>query len=145
MAAKKKTKAKPKPKPKKSAAKKKPAAKKKTATKKKAAPAKRRDATGHLSKKYAADLRARSRASRSDDGDAFIRKNRARDSLAEQLGEEAVQTMTSAEDQSDQLQDVEVEEERGGPFVTTSGRKQFAKGTDKSNPRGAKREPFPRT
>ena len=29
--------------------------------------------------------------------------------------------MTSAEDQSDQLQDAEVDEESGGPFVRTTG------------------------
>ena len=121
-----------------------PAKKKKAApAKKKAAP--RRDATGHLDKKYAADLRRRSREDRdTDDTDAFIRKNRAHDALAEQLGEEAVEAMTSGEDQSDQLQDAEVDEEDGGPFVVTSGGEEFADGTDKSNPKGATREPFPK-
>ena len=111
------------------------------------APAQRRDATGHLNPKYAAELRARSREGREDRGndDAFIRKGRAHDSLAEELGEEAVATMTSGEDQSDRLQDQEVEEERGGPFVTTRGRQEYALGTDKSNPGDATREPFPRT
>jgi hypothetical protein len=120
-------------------------AKKKAATAKKKAVA-RRDATGHLNKKYAADLRARARESREpDDTDAFIRKSRAHDALAEQLGEEAVRTMTSAEDQSDQLQEAEVDEENGGPFVTTSGGQEYADGTDLSNPRRATREPFPKT
>ncbi|MFO0737275.1 MAG: hypothetical protein U0270_15400 [Labilithrix sp.] len=138
---------------KKTAKKTKAAAPAKKKTKRAAAPAKkktatiaRRDATGHLDKKYAADLRARSRASREpDDTDAFIRKNRAHDALAEQLGEEAVQTMTSAEDQSDQLQDAEVDEESGGPFVRTTGGEEYADGTDESNPESATREPFPRT
>ena len=39
-----------------------------------------------------------------------------------ELGREAVMTMTSAEDQSDQLQDAELElgGEIGGPFVPTT-------------------------
>ena len=120
------------------------------AAKAKAAPAKaapRRDATGHLNPKYAAELRARSRESREDHGndDAFLRKSRAHDTLAEELGEDAVATMTSGEDQSERLQDQEVEEERGGPFVHTSAREEYARGTDKSNPRDATREPFPTT
>ena len=107
----------------------------------------RRDATGHLNPTYAAELRARSRESREDHGndDAFLRKPRAHDTLAEELGEQAVSTMTSGEDQSERLQDQEVEEERGGPFVNTSGREEYARGTDKSNPQNATREPFPRT
>ncbi|MDB4938477.1 MAG: histone protein [Labilithrix sp.] len=125
------------------AAPKKRAAKKKVAAKKSAAPA-RRDATGHLDPSYARDLRARSRATRDDDTRAFLRGSRSKDDLAEELGEEAVATMTSGEDQSERLE-AEVDEERGGPFVPSRGRKEFARGTDKSNPRSASREPFPRT
>ena len=107
----------------------------------------RRDATGHLNPKYAADLRRKSIESAEDLGDnAFLKKrSRTRDNLGEELGEEAVRTMTSGEDQSDQLQDLEVEEEIGGPFVTTSGGQEFARGTDRSNPRRSTREPFPKT
>jgi membrane protein involved in colicin uptake len=108
----------------------------------------RRDATGHLDKQYAADLRARSRESAEapdDNARAFLRTSRTQDNLGEELGEEAVRTMTSGEDQSDQLQDLEVTEESGGPFVQTSGRQEYARGTDRSNPRKATREPFPRT
>ncbi len=107
----------------------------------------RRDATGHLNPKYAADLRARIHDSSEDRGNdpAFLRKSGAHDVLAEELAEDAVLTMTSGEDQSDRLQDLEVEEESGGPFVTTSGREEFAGGTDKSNPFDATREPFPTT
>ena len=36
-----------------------------------------------------------------------------------------------------------VPEERGGPFVETTGGTEFAEGTDASNPKGAKPEPFP--
>jgi hypothetical protein len=108
---------------------------------------KRRDGTGHLNPKYAADLLAKSRESVDDDGSnrAFLKgKSRTKDPLGEELGEDAVRTMTSGEDQSDQLQ-LEVEEEIGGPFVTTSGGQEFARGTDRSNPRKATREPFPKT
>ena len=108
----------------------------------------RGDGTGHLGTEYAADLRARSRASAEDHtvDRAFLRKSKSLDDpLAEQLGEEAVMTMTSAEDQSDQLQDVGDIEEIGGPFEITTAGQEFARGTDRSNPRGATREPFPRT
>jgi hypothetical protein len=107
----------------------------------------RRDATGHLNPEYAADLRARIHQSAEDVGNqpAFLRNARSHDPLAEELGEEAVLTMTSGEDQSNRLQDMEVEEESGGPFVTTSGREEFARGTDDSNPADAFREPFPTT
>lgn len=108
----------------------------------------RRDATGHLNPKYAADLRARSRESHEDLGSesAFlVSSSRSRDTLAEELGEDAVSTMTSGEDQSERLQDLEVEEERGGPFVRTTARQEYGLGTDKSNPRDATREPFPTT
>jgi hypothetical protein len=112
------------------------------------APVSRRDATGHLNPAYAADLRQKSRESRDDGGadtQAFLTRSRSRDGLAEELGEEAVSAMTSGADQSDRLLDLEVDEERGGPFVRTTGREEFALGTDKSNPRKATREPFPRT
>jgi hypothetical protein len=106
----------------------------------------RRDATGRLDPKYARDLRALSRENRTGDDDrAFFRGSRSGDDLAEELGEEAVGTMTSGEDQSERLIADEVEEERGGPFVKTRGGDEFARGTDRSNPRDATREPFPRT
>ena len=126
----------------------------KKASVKKKAPAKktalrRRDATGHLDPKYAADLRAKSRESAGDVrvDRAFLRtsKSRGRDTLSDELGEDAVRTMTSAEDQSDRLQEGTVVEEIGGPFVITPARREFARGTDRSNPRKSTREPFPKT
>ena len=57
----------------------------------------------------------------------------------------SVSAMTSGEGQGDRLTDLAVEEESGGPFVTTSGREEYARGTDRSNPRSATREPFPKT
>ena len=108
-------------------------------------PAPRRDATGRLDPKYARDLRARSQENQEDDNRAFFKKPHSGDDLAEELGEQAVGTMTSGEDQSEHLTGEEVEEERGGPFVKTREGDEFAGGTDRSNPRDATREPFPRT
>jgi hypothetical protein len=109
-----------------------------------------RDATGHLELKYAAGLHAKSLASAEKHGvdRAFLRKSSSlRAPLADELGREAVMTMTSAEDQSDQLQDLTLAlgEEVGGPFVATTGGQEFARDGDGSNPPGATREPFPRT
>jgi outer membrane biosynthesis protein TonB len=119
------------------------------ATPKVSVPISRRDGTGHLNPKYAAELRQKSRESRDDGGAddrAFLKsKSRSKDVLAEELGEEAVSAMTSGEAQGDRFLDLEVDEERGGPFVRTTGREEFALGTDKSNPRRASREPFPKT
>ena len=102
-----------------------------------------------MNPKYAADLRAKSRESREDlkVDRAFLRKSKSRekDSLSEELGAEVVMTMTSAEDQSARLQEADVEEEVGGPFVITPARREFARGTDRSNPRKSTREPFPKT
>ena len=38
-----------------------------------------------------------------------------------------------------------VPEEQGGPFVQTNAGQEFGYETDASNPKGAKREPFPTT
>jgi hypothetical protein len=79
------------------------------------------------------------------DDRAFFKTSHSGDDLAQELGEEAVETMTSGEDQSEHLMGEVVEEERGGPFVKTRSGEEFAAGTDRSNPRGSTREPFPRT
>lgn len=110
----------------------------------------RRDATGHLNLKYAADLRARSLESAEDHAKdrAFLRHSASLVApLADELGREAVMTMTSGEDQSAELQDLTLPlgEELGGPFVLTTGGEEFAGGTDASNPRNTVREPFPVT
>ena len=110
----------------------------------KTAPLQRRDATGHLNPRLAADLRRRSRADRVDSGNtAFLRGARSKDDLAEALGEEAVTMMTGGDDAGEDLNQVQ-EEELGGPFVSSTGKKEFGRGVDASNPRGADREPFPK-
>lgn len=89
------------------------------------------------------------RSTRKDSGHAFLPdmgEGRAlvKDDLAEELAEEFLRSATSAEESLPDLLEAEQTEEVGGPFVTTSGKEEFARGTDASNPRGAEREAFPR-
>jgi hypothetical protein len=120
---------------------KKPVKAKAASAKAKPAAVKRRDGAGHLDPKYAADLRERLRAKpKKDDERAF-----AADELSEELGEEFVETVTSGEDEGNELRDKRVTEELGGPFTVTTGGTEFAGGVDASNPKRATREPFPRT
>jgi hypothetical protein len=102
----------------------------------------RRDGTGHLDPKYAADLLAQS-GGHEVEGSSFVTRPRSKDDLAETFGEEFVETVTSGESHEEDA--IEVPEERGGPFVETTGGTEFAEGTDESNPEGADREPFPTT
>ena len=104
----------------------------------------REDRAGHLDPKYAASLLARAAEHRvRDDNRAFITEGSTHDDLAEELGEEAVRAMTSGEDDIASHRDASVDEERGGPFVDSTGGQEFADGTDDSNPPEALREPFP--
>jgi hypothetical protein len=109
-------------------------------------PVKRRDATGHLDPRYAADLRLRSLeyAPRPEEALAFVDRTRSRESLAEVLGEEFVQTATTGEHAYLETVNRKGPEDDGGPFVLTRGRDEFARGSDPSNPSDATREPFPR-
>jgi hypothetical protein len=104
----------------------------------------RYDRPGHLDPKYAADLRRQS-GPHEHDPVAFFESPRARDDLAEERGEEFVQNATTGEDDAEERLDQVVPEEQGGPFVETNAAQEFAHGTDPSNPKGAKREPFPTT
>jgi hypothetical protein len=104
----------------------------------------RRDGSGHLDPKYAADLRRR--IGRPDpEGVGFLAQSRSSDDLAEALGEQFVEGATTGEGAGEEQLDQEVPEERGGPFVRSNAGTEFAEGTDRSNPKGAKREPFPTT
>jgi hypothetical protein len=105
----------------------------------------RRDGSGHLDPKYAADLRARSRETPRDETSGFFEDPRTQDDLAEVLGEEFIGGATSGEGAGEDVANQEVPEEVGGPFVVTSANTEFAEGTDESNPKGSRREPFPRT
>jgi hypothetical protein len=111
-----------------------------------AKPIHRRDATGHLDPEYAARLRAESLEGRdNDDNRAFLPEGHSKDDLAEELGEEAVEAMTSGESQREDDLDQVTDEERGGPFVESTAGVEYAEGTDPSNPSTATREPFPKT
>ena len=106
----------------------------------------RQDHPGHLDPAHALSLRANGEQTRNhDDERAFIGGAGAKDGLAEELAEAAVTAMTSGEDELAEELDSVVVEELGGPFVASSGRVEFALGTDASNPPGAEREPIPRT
>jgi hypothetical protein len=85
---------------------------------------------------------------RSDSADAFIADPgdgpaAVPDDLAEILAEDFVRSITTGEYSDEALEEV-VDEEIGGPFVTTSAREEFAEGTDESNPADAEAEPLPR-
>ena len=77
--------------------------------------------------------------------EAFVKKAHTNDDLAEELAESAVASMNSGEEQLTGDLAAEVTEERGGPFVKTTGGTEFADGTDESNIPEATREPFPTT
>jgi hypothetical protein len=128
------------PKVKKAAARKPPA----RAKAPKAPAVRRRDGAGHIDPKYARDLLAKSGVPEAE-GSSFVDRPRSRDDLVEGLGEEFVAEATSAEHEGEDVLDQEVPEDRGGPFVETTAAEEFAYGTDASNPKGAKREPFPTT
>jgi hypothetical protein len=104
----------------------------------------RRTSSGHIDPQYAADLLAQSGGPR-DDRPSFIPRPRSTDDLAEELGEEFVASATTGEHEGEDTLDQVVDEESGGPFVETTGAVEFARGTDLSNPKDAKREPFPKT
>jgi hypothetical protein len=107
----------------------------------------RRDRAGHLDPRYAAELHARSIEGHdaSRDEPAFVSGSRTGDDLAEELGEEAVETMTSGENENADPREEFVDEEIGGPFVESPAKTEFAEDTDESNPADATREPFPKT
>jgi hypothetical protein len=67
----------------------------------------------------------------------------AEDSLAEELGEAAVTSATSGDQAAENIRDEDLSEEEGGPFVITPARREFAPGTDESNPADAEPAPFP--
>jgi hypothetical protein len=109
-----------------------------------AKPIQRRDATGHLDPKYASDLRALT-PPHEDDTTAFLGGSRSSDDLAEELGEEVVETATSGEYEAEEALNQTVPEDRGGPFVPSTAGAEFGNDDDESNPKDATREPFPTT
>ncbi len=115
-----------------------------TKTKKKGA-VQRHDRAGHLDPKYAAGLRRRGGKPERENRDAFIKGSRSEDDLAQAIAEEVIGKATTGEDEGEDIANEVVDEERGGPFVVTTGGTEFADGVDESNPADAEREPFPTT
>ena len=104
------------------------------------------DNAGHLDPEHAERLRAGSEGRRSRPPEAAsVESSRGEGDLATELAEGAVVAMTSGEDHLSDEMNHDVEEDWGGPFVVTSGSKEFAHGTDESNIAEATREPFPTT
>jgi hypothetical protein len=115
----------------------------KKAVKPPATPVHRRDGAGHLDPTYAQGLLAQS-SPREKDPEAFVGGGEVKDDLAEEMGEEFVDTATTGEHEAQDVADEVTAEERGGPFVVTTGGTEFADGVDASNPATAEREPFPK-
>jgi hypothetical protein len=105
-----------------------------------------RDGAGHLAPVYRASLeqRASYRARKVKDR-AFVSGTWSTDAAAEESAEEFLMSVTSGENGGESKLDWVTLEENGGPFVVTAAGAEFAYGTDRSNPRGATREPFPRS
>jgi hypothetical protein len=59
------------------------------------------------------------------------------------MGEAAVESEVSGDQEAENIRDEDLEEEDGGPFVPTSANQEFAKGTDGSNPADAEPAAFP--
>jgi len=104
----------------------------------------RRDRAGHIDPKYGRELRRLSEPPEPDP-ESFFGGPHAKDDLSEEMGEEVVATATTGEYEAEDVREQDVPEEVGGPFVETTAREEFGHGTDPSNPKGATREPFPRT
>ena len=69
----------------------------------------------------------------------------APDDLAEGLAEDFMVSATTGQEQGAEAHERFVEEEIGGPFVTTLPRVEFARGYDESNTPEAEREALPTT
>jgi hypothetical protein len=65
------------------------------------------------------------------------------DPLGEEMGEAAVESELSGDQEVENIRDEDLDDEEGGPFVTTSGNQEFAKGSDGSNPADAEPAAFP--
>jgi len=104
------------------------------------------DGSGHLDRAYEKKLRARLRGDSVRSAErAFVHRGSPADASAERAGEAFVIAATSGEERATFELDEMSAEERGGPFVVTTGCVEFASGSDETNPRDGTREPFPTT
>lgn len=90
------------------------------------------------------------KAQRHDDADAFIPEfgssDKSRDDLAELLAEDFLNSATGGDDLEESVRDGVVEEELGGPFLTTDGATEFGSTVSEpepDDPEGEEREPLP--
>jgi hypothetical protein len=87
----------------------------------------RRDGSGHLDPTYEAMLRAGSGTStRQSDTRAFLGRPWSADPLAEERGGDFVASVTSGQDEAQELLDRTIVEEQGGPFVETSEKTELS-------------------
>jgi hypothetical protein len=86
----------------------------------------RRDGSGHLDPEYKALLLAASEGTSRDNAPAFLGRPWSADPVAEERGGEFVASVTSGQDDAQEILDRTLPEEEGGPFVETSGRTEFA-------------------
>jgi hypothetical protein len=113
-------------------------------------PVRRRDGAGRIDPQYARELLAKARETKNDDDSpdnmhAFLKAARATEPLAQEMGENFLETVTSGEGREPERHDQITPDEVGGPFVVTTAGEEFATGTDESNILEAEREPLPRT
>lgn len=113
-------------------------------------PLRRRDGAGRIDPQYARELLAKARETRNDDDapenmHAFLKAARTTEPLAQEMGENFLETITSGEEREPERRDQITPDEVGGPFVVTTAGEEFATGTDESNIPEAEREPLPRT
>ena len=107
-------------------------------------PFRRRDPTRHLEPHYAAHLRARSRwDSPPADAPAFIDGPLSHDDAAELFGAGFVTAATSGDDLLGWSFDAATDEERGGPYVVTTGDVELAVDADAPRPNASEPEPSP--
>ena len=108
-------------------------------------PLRREDRPGHLDPEYAASLLEKSGGHPGRKPErAFLAGHRSKEDLAEELGEQGVIAMTSGQGQFLESADADNADEQGGPVLETPASREFASGTDASNPLDAEREPLPK-
>lgn len=76
---------------------------------------------------------------------AFLagKKGLKHEELADELGESFIASATSGEPVEPERHDRITDQDRGGPFVASTARKEFARDVDEANPEDAEAEPFP--
>ena len=97
-------------------------------------------------------LLVRSAGVRPDDGTAFLPDPFARgrsghvqskDSLADELGQQYVSSVTSGEDVATEQSAARTSEELGGPFLVTSAQSEYGATVNEAHPPGGEREAVP--